>query len=176
MPQTLIHPPKTMLEVWESLPEGTLCQLINNKLVMSPAPKEIHQSVLNRINVAIFNYCEKTKIGEVRISPYDVYFSKQNIFQPDIIFIKNENLNRIEEKGLVGAPDMVIEILSFSTSKLDYEEKKLMYEKFGVAEYFLVDPNTKVVDCFFLKDGKYEEQKSIVSRINSKILGTKIPF
>ena len=52
MPETLIHPPRTILEVWESLPEGTLCQLINNELVMSPAPIDIHQVILNKINSA----------------------------------------------------------------------------------------------------------------------------
>ena len=51
MPETLIHIPRTMLEVWESLPEGTLCQLINDKLVMSPSPIIIHQEVLNEINM-----------------------------------------------------------------------------------------------------------------------------
>ena len=176
MPQTLIHPPKSMLEVWETLPEGTLCQLINNKLIMSPAPKDIHQEILNRINVRIFNFLEKNKIGEIRIAPYDVHLSKQNILQPDILFIKNENLHKIREYGLAGAPDMVVEILSHSTSHLDYDDKKSLYERFGVAEYFIVDPNSKSVDSFFLKDGIYEEQKNITGKINSKILGTKIIF
>ena len=176
MTPTLIHPPKTMLEVWETLPEGTLCQLINNKLIMSAAPKDIHQAVLNRINVKIFILAEKTEMGEVRISPYDVHFSKQNILQPDILFIKKENLYKIENKGLVGAPDIVIELLSPSTSQLDYEEKKLVYERFGVKEYFIVDPNTRSVDSFFLKDGIYEEQKTNIGKINSQILGAKISF
>ena len=176
MTQTLIHPPKTMLEVWKSLPEGTLCQLINDKLLMSPAPKDVHQEILNRINVRIFNLAEKNKIGEVRISPYDVHLSKQNILQPDLLFIKNENLYKIKEYGLSGAPDLVIEILSPSTSQLDYEDKKSLYERFGVTEYFIVDPNSKMVDSFFLKDREYETQKTITGKINSKILGTKISF
>ena len=88
MTTTLIRPPKTMLEIWESLPEGTLCQLINNKLIMSPAPLDIHQVILNLINLKISNFLLKSKIGEVRIAPYDVRFSKQNIFQPDIIYKK----------------------------------------------------------------------------------------
>lgn len=176
MSETLIHPPKTMLEVWESLPEGTLCQLINNQLIMSPAPREIHQKILNRINVAIFNFLEKVNIGQVRIAPYDVHFSIQNILQPDILFIKEENLYKIEEKGLVGAPDLIIEILSLSTSQLDYDVKKMVYERYGVSEYFIVDPNSKSVDSFFLKNGEYEQQKNVTGKINSTILGTTISF
>ena len=176
MPQTLIHPPKTILEVWESLPEGTLCQLINNKLIMSPAPLDIHQVVLNEINIEIGIYLRKNKIGQIRIAPYDVHFSKQNILQPDLLLIKNENLNKIEKNGLYGAPDMIIEILSPSTSQLDYEEKKLVYERFEVSEYFIVDPNSKSVESFFLKDGEYEEQKTIDGEIKSVLLNTTIVF
>jgi Putative restriction endonuclease len=97
MLQTLLHPPKTMLEIWESLPEGTLCQIINDKLVMSPFPADVHQEVLNEINIEISIYLRKHKIGKVRIAPYDVHFSKKNILQPDLIFIKKENLDRIKK-------------------------------------------------------------------------------
>ena len=99
MGEILIHPPKSMLEVWESLPEGTLCQLINNKLIMSPSPIDIHQAVLNEINIEISILLRKNRIGKIRIAPYDVHFSKQNILQPDILFIKNENLDKIQDKG-----------------------------------------------------------------------------
>ena len=176
MPETLIHPPKSMLEVWEFLPEGTLCQLINNKLIMSPAPQDLHQVVLNEINVEIALYLRKNKIGEIRIAPYDAHFSKQNILQPDILFIKNENLHKVDKKGLAGAPDMVIEILSPSTSQLDFEEKKLVYEKYGVQEYFIVDPNSKSVYAYFLNNKEYEEQETIEGKIKSILLNTEIAF
>ena len=131
---------------------------------------------MNKINIAISKLLEKTGSGEIRIAPYDVYFSKQNILQPDIIYIKSANLYKIEDKGLAGAPDLLIEILSFSTSQLDYEEKKLVYEKFGVQEYFIVDPISKSVDSFFLKDGQYEDQKVVTGKIHSQILGDKVSF
>jgi Uma2 family endonuclease len=176
MESTLIQPPKTMLEVWESLPEGTLCQLINNKLIMSPSPLDIHQVVLGDIYLEIALHLRKNKIGEIRIAPYDVYFSAQNILQPDLLFLKNASLNKIDKKGLFGAPDLVIEILSPSTSQLDYEEKKIIYERFGVEEYFIIDPNSKSVEPFFLKNKEYEMQEDVVAKINSKILGTTISF
>lgn len=176
MTQTLIQPPKTILEVWESLPEGTLCQLINNNLIMSPAPSILHQEILNEINVGIAIFLRTNQLGKVLIAPLDVQFSMENILQPDIIFIKNENLNKLKSKRLSGAPDLVIEILSPSTSQFDYVEKKIIYERSGVQEYFIVEPDSKSVDSFFLKNGKYEEQKSVTGRINSKLLGTEINF
>ncbi len=69
MPVTIPHPPKTMLEVWENLPEGTLCQLINNNLVMSPSPLDIHQVVLNDINIEISIFLQKNPLGKIRIAP-----------------------------------------------------------------------------------------------------------
>lgn len=141
MPETFIHPPKTMLEVWERLPEGTLCQLINNKLIISPEPFIIHQQVLNEINIEISIFLKKNALGKLFISPIDVYFSDEDVFQPDLVFVENKNRNIIDKKGLVGSPDLVIEVLSTSTSHFDYQEKKSVYERFGVREYFIVDPN-----------------------------------
>ncbi len=176
MPETLIHPPRTILEVWENLPEGTLCQLINDKLVMSPAPIVLHQAVLNEINVELSIFLRKNHIGKVLIAPVDVQFSDQNIFQPDILFIKNENLNRIKKKRLVGSPDLIVEVLSPSTSHLDLDEKKFVYERYGVQEYFIVDPNSKSVISFYLVDGEYEEQENTNGRIKSVLLNTEINF
>ncbi len=176
MPETLIHPPTTILEVWETLPEGTLCQIINNKLVMSPAPIVIHQQVLNEINIEVSIFLRKNSLGKIIISPVDVYFSEKNILQPDILFVTNENLHKIKSKGLVGSPDLVIEILSPSTAHLDYEEKKIIYERYGVQEYFIVEPNSNSVTAYFLKDGEYEEQENTKGTINSVILNTEIKF
>jgi Uma2 family endonuclease len=71
---------------------------------------------------------------------------------------------------------LVIEVLSPSTSQLDYEEKKIVYERFGVHEYFIIDPNSKSVESFFLKNKEYEEQETLSGKIVSKILGTTIKF
>lgn len=143
---------------------------------MSPAPQNIHQVILNNINVAISIFLRAHKLGEVRIAPFDVYFSKENVLQPDLIFITNENLKKIQNKGLFGAPDIVIEILSPTTSQLDYEDKKIIYERFGVKEYFIVDPTTKNVDSFFLQNESFEKQTATIAEIRSSIIGTNIKF
>lgn len=172
----VLHPPRTMYDVWESLPEGTLCQLVNNNLVMSPSPVNAHQVVLNKINFQLLRFLEVTEIGEVRIAPYDVHFSKHNIFQPDIIFIANENLNKIESKGLVGVPDLVVEILSPGTAHIDMGEKRDVYEQCGVKEYFIVDPATKTVTPLILQGKEFEEMETTIATISSKLLNTVINF
>ena len=172
----VLHPPRTMYEVWQSLPEGTLCQLLNNNLVMSPSPVNAHQVVLNEINFEIQILLKKNKIGEVRIAPYDVHFSKRNIFQPDIIFIANENLHKVESKGLVGVPDLVVEILSPGTAHVDMGEKRDVYEQYGVKEYFIVDPATKTVTPLILQGREFVEMETTVGIISSTLLNTVISF
>ena len=173
---SVLHPPRTILDVWESLPEGTLCQLINNNLVMSPAPTNLHQTTLGKIFVSLSNFLEIKKYGEVKLAPFDVYFGSQNIFQPDIIFISNENLHQIQDKGLVGVPDLVVEILSPGTAHIDKGEKRDVYEQYGVKEYFMVDPATKMVTALMLQGKEFAEMEETTGSFYSKLLGTAITF
>jgi Uma2 family endonuclease len=176
MQHDIITPPRTMLEAFKSFPEGTLVQLINNQIVMAAAPLDIHQLVLGDIFVEITMYVKRKKLGQTRVAPYDVFLSAKNVFQPDISFVANENLPRIEADGLHGAPDLVVELLSPSTSKYDLDEKKDVYERYGVKEYFIIEPATKSVDHYWLINGEYTKQPATSGNINSKLLNCHITF
>src|SRR5690606_690233 len=102
-------------------------------------------------------YLESNPIGELRIAPYDVHLDEENVFQPDIIFIKNDNLSKIEQNGFYGAPSLVIELLSPGTARYDRYQKKVVYERSGVQEYWIVDPDTKEVEGYCLENAKYGE-------------------
>ena len=171
-----LYPPRTIYQIWENLPEGTMCQIINNTLVMSPSPLDIHQVILNEINVNLTLFVRKAKSGYVRISPYDVHLSESNILQPDICFIAEENKNIIEKNGVTGAPDLVIEILSPGTKKYDLTNKKEVYQNYGVKEYFIVEPTNKKVKSFVLKNNKYFELEEATGFIKSTLLKTSIAF
>ena len=173
---TVLNPPRTMFEVFKSLPEGTLCQLINNNLVMSPAPTDPHQKILRDISAQLFFYVSKNQLGEVRVAPYDVYFNRKNVYQPDIVFVAKENINKIKEDGLHGAPDLVIEILSPRTAKYDLEDKKDVYERYGVKEYWAVDPVSKQIYFFKLVKDEYVEAETKNAVIKSSLLKTEIKF
>jgi Uma2 family endonuclease len=176
MQTSIISPPRTMLEAFKSFPEGTLVQLINNQIVMAAAPLDIHQLVLGEINYLIFGHVKTNKLGQIRVAPYDVFLSPKNVFQPDICFIANENLHKIEKDGLHGAPDLVVELLSPSTSKYDLDEKKDVYERYGVKEYFIVEPATKNVDHYWLENEEYIKLETATGEINSKLLDSRFAF
>src|SRR5680860_143151 len=162
---TIVQPPQTIKEVWEQLPEGTRAQVIENQLIMSPRPLDRHQETLINIVLPIGNYVKKNSLGKIRTGPAGVYLDEENIFEPDIMFISSKNIHKFRKDGLHGAPDLVIEILSPSTAKYDKNQKKSAYERYGVREYCIVDPETKEVQGFFLKDDRYESPLELVGRI-----------
>lgn len=168
-------PPRTLKEVWESLPEGTLCQLINNTLVMSPAPIDVHQKILGDIYFKFRQFLEGKELGEVRIAPYDVHLDDENIFQPDMFFIAKENAHKIKDH-LYGAPDLVIEILSPSNQRYDKKDKKAIYEKYGVKEYFIIEPVGKTVTSFILIKDEFIEKEQTTGVVKSSLLEASFTF
>lgn len=172
-----IEPPRTALEAFELMPEGTLCQIIDNKFIMSPAPEYHHQSISSSIEMALAIFIIKNKLGEILHAPLDVYFDNENVFQPDILFISNENSSIIKNEKIKGAPDLIIEILSPATQKNDLGKKKDIYEKFGVKEYWTVQPKDKSTKVFILnKENKYIEFFSGTKKAKSKLFKKTFNF
>lgn len=130
--------------------------------MMTPAPKRIHQEFSGNINFVIKRYL-KRKNCKVYSAPFDVRLPKNGenendklytVVQPDLCIICD--LSKLDDKGCIGAPDMIIEITS-EKPKYDVEDKFRLYEKHGVREYWIVFPNDKTVSVFFLNNlGKYE--------------------
>ncbi len=171
-----LHPPKTILEVYRMLPEGTRAELINGKLFISPAPTLGHQHVIIKLVSLIYNYSNKNKLGEVYVSPIDVYINQKNAVQPDIVFVLSENKSILKEDGIYGAPDLVIEVLSPGTKKFDLDKKKKIYEKNSVKEYWIVDPDTKESLGYQLKNSKFILFKREKGKLASALLKHTFKF
>ena len=168
-------PPRTIIEVFESLPEGTLCQVINNRLLMSPAPNSAHQRILRNIFRQLDRFIETNKLGEVFFAPVDVYLDEENVYEPDIFFIATERLS-IVQNNVYGVPDLIIEILSPGSEKIDKVEKKEVYERCGVKEYWIVQPLTKKVTGYKLTGSVFTEIPSTDGELISSLLGFTITF
>jgi len=139
---------KKTVKDYEALPEGSPYQLIEGELVMSPAPAPDHQRTSIRLSTKLFNLLSKNKKGEVLYSPVDVYLDEENAYQPDIVVILKDGKAEVTERGVEGPPDIVIEILSPSTAYYDLTEKKEVYERVGVREYWIVDPKRKAIEVY----------------------------
>lgn len=158
------HVPKkvyTYQDYLELPDDGNRYEIIEGELIMSPAPYTIHQEVSLNIVVELANFIRKKKIGKIYYAPTDIILSDINIVQPDILFISKENLQIITEKNIKGVPDLIIEIISPSTGYHDLRGKKDIYEKFGVKEYWLVDPQKRWVELYLNIEQKFELQKRL---------------
>lgn len=120
---------------------------------LKPSPTFTHQQLVTRLWNLIYMTCHLA--GEIIVAPMDVHLDEGNVFQPDLIFISNENRHIIKER-IEGVPDLVVEILSPSTSSNDKIHKKAQYERFGVKEYWIVDPVHLIIDQFVLVNHKYQ--------------------
>ena len=171
-------PPRTMMEVYKMLPEGTLAELIDNQLYMSPSPIFIHQKIIQEIFRKLSNEVTDKGKGEVIIAPFDVYLDEiRNAVQPDIIVVLNENRRIIDVKGHIhGVPDILIEILSRNNKDHDLIHKKDLYERFGVKEYWIVDPESKLSMGFEFENKQYKLVAEDIGVIKSKLLQASIPF
>jgi len=93
--------------------------------------------------------------GEVFPAPTDVFFSDTNVVEPDVLFLSAERAGRIEERFIRDAPDLVIEVSSPSTRRLELVRKRELYERFGVPEYWYVDLEADRVEVYRLKGDRY---------------------
>jgi Uma2 family endonuclease len=170
------YPPRTIMEVYDMLPEGTLAEVIDGILYMSPSPVSIHQIVQGRIFLRLGTYVEENDLGVMIPPPMDVFFDDHsNAVQPDIIFISKSQLHIIQSK-IKGTPELLGEIISPGNTFHDLERKKNLYERFGVKEYWIIEPHTKEVIGYKLVDGKFAPLPTLNGKIESPLLGCEINF
>lgn len=136
---------------YKTLPEsGPRYQLIEGDLLMSPAPKPPHQRIVGRLFWALHSQVIQQGNGEAIVSPIDVVLSDTNVLQPDIVYVSPRRRKIIKEDGLFGAPDICVEVISASSREQDLGVKHRLYARFGVREYWVVDPKAKRVMVFSL--------------------------
>ena len=151
---------KYTYEDYVTTSDGKRYELIEGELLVTPSPTTKHQRVLREIEFILKKFVSENNLGEIFFAPYDVYLDEENVIQPDIMFISKERLNIIGEKNIQGAPCLTIEIISESSAYRDMVQKKKLYAKFGVKEYWIVIPGEGLIEIYLLKDGIYKFLKT----------------
>jgi Uma2 family endonuclease len=129
-------------------------ELIDGELIVTAAPAVRHQQVIVRLVAALFAHAQEHG-GEVLPAPTDVFFSDSNVVEPDVVFVRADNLSKLEKRFVRSAPDIVIEISSPSTRRLELVRKKELYERFLVPEYWYVDLDADRVEVYRLGQSGY---------------------
>lgn len=131
-------------------------EIIEGEKFMSPAANLDHSGIIMRLGMIIGTHLSNNKSGYVYPDDVDVHFSDGTLYKPDLVVVLKSNEQILAgRKNIYGAPDMVVEVLSYSTRNRDLGVKKDTYEAQGVREYWIVDPWAKSVSVYLLRDGKY---------------------
>ena len=161
---------------YNQLPEGAKYQLIEGEITDMPSPSYLHQKIVGKIFVEIDLALRDKKQAEAVVAPMDVHLDEENVYQPDIFLYAVERAELMQDHGFQGAPDVVIEVSSKGTVFYDYNKKFRNYEKAGVREYFIIDPEDKAVYRFDLKEENFKEQFLGYGKITSLIFEFNIDF
>lgn len=136
--------------------DGNRYEIIEGELFVTPGPLNFHQFTSSELFFAIKQFVNEHHLGWVFHPPFEVHLSeKTRPVQPDIVFIRKGNKPKGYLNYFDGVPNLVVEILSKSTAKVDLGTKLLAYEKAGIPEYWTVDPKTHSVRVYTLEEGSY---------------------
>lgn len=156
----IYHGLRMTAEEYFSLPETQArYELIDGVVCMSPSPSKRHQRILFRLSRIVADFVELNGLGEV-FEDLDVYLGRSPaggdlIYRPDMIFLRgsqgDDDSNRVSVP-----PDLIVEVVSRSSRKMDRQTKMRDYERFGVREYWVIDPIRNATDFYALRNGCYE--------------------
>lgn len=139
----------------DSFEEGYFYELLNGEIVKRSSPSTDHQRTSFNLSLILGNYVKEKALGQCFTAPFDVALDEVNLVQPDLLFISAARASIVTENCVEGAPDLVVEILSPGTFKTDRSDKMQLYRRFGIAEYWILDPRNRSIEVYNLQEGEY---------------------
>lgn len=158
--------PYRAADYWQ-LPEGAPVELLQGRFVVSPSPNVLHQTIIG-ILFEVLRMAARNSGSKIMLSPMDVMLADDTILQPDLLYVSKSRRHIIKER-VEGPPDLVVEIIS-GTSRRDRVEKLDLYARYGVAEYWIVDPDSQVIEFLVNENGRYVVQSPSNDRYQSPLL------
>jgi len=146
-------------------------EIIDGELFVTPSPRVDHQRCVGRLHLLLAPFVRDRALGEVLLGPTDVVFEPRNVCVPDLIVVANDRGGLVTEMNVQGSPTLVIEVLS--DARHDRVRKRAIYERFGVPEYWIVDPDSDRVDVYRLDGGGYG--KPIILRPGDQLTSPSLP-
>ena len=134
--------------------QGRRHEVVGGTWYDHPSPGLRHQHVVGNLLVAL--RAGEREAGETILGPFDVILSDTDVVQPDVVFVSKDRLDLSEERGVFGAPDLVVEVLSPATRRHDEIRKRKLYEEFGVQAYWIVDPDLEAAKAYRMTADGYE--------------------
>jgi Uma2 family endonuclease len=153
---TVSRPPLLTYEDYRMLPDdGKRYELIEGEVFVSPAPSTRHQMVSANLLYALMDALHKPGLARIFHAPTDLVLTKTTAVQPDLVIVGKARESLITARALEGPPDVAVEILSPSSLDRDQYIKRKLYERFGIPEYWVVDPEQGQIIIYRLDEGTY---------------------
>ena len=143
--------------------DGERHELVGGDHYVTPSPSLRHQTISGRLHRTIGRYLDDHPVGEIWAAPLDVVLSQVDVVEPDLIYVSNARASVLTKQNIQGVPDLVVEILSPNTRKMDEVVKRRAYERFGVPEYWVVDPELNLIKVYVLRDARFERAAEFLS-------------
>ena len=154
------------LELGED-PVGVRLELVNGEIAVSPSPVPEHSYTEKMLSVILGQHIRQHKLGRL-YGDVDTIFGYHDVRRPDLLYFSKDRVHLIGKKAMEGMPNLAVEILSPSSTKIDRKDKFKQYERAGVAYYWIVDPEEKTIEAYKLVRGKYRpagggKKKEVIS-------------
>ncbi len=158
MVATSVAPRKMYQDYLETPDDGQRYELIDGEIIVSPSPILLHQRTVKVLSRLLDDFVVPRRLGEVVLSPIDVRLAANIVVQPDIAFVRRGSAaDNPAEARIAGSPELMIEVLSLSNPGHDLVRKRELYARYGVLEYWIVDPIRRTIVALTLVDGQYAE-------------------
>lgn len=135
--------------------DGRRYELHGGELSVTPAPGTRHQRVVGALFALLREHVIARRLGEVFVSPIDCILSDTSVVQPDVVYVEGARLTAVSDRGIEGAPTVVVEVLLPSTIQIDRSVKGQLYAKHRVPYYWIVDPDRQTIEAFELAGEGY---------------------
>jgi Uma2 family endonuclease len=147
-------------DIWDTPDDGNRYEVIDGVLVMTPPPGWGHQRGLHKLSFYVTRHVYAHELGEVVQAPIGVVLDDENGVEPDLVYVSKERMHIVTERGVFGAPDLVVEVLSPRTRSRDLGSKKRRYAAAGIPHYWILDPRPRTLTAFRLGADGYAETGS----------------
>ena len=144
---------------YAALPDdGKRYETLNGVLYMAPSPGWSHQEIVGEIFAYLRAHMRATGSGGAFMAPIDVELAPNTTFQPNVVVLLKASHKKLKERHIIGAPDLVVEVVSPTSETHDRYRKLVAYARGGVPEYWIVDPDSRTIEVLMLDGGEYQSQ------------------
>ena len=156
----MVTTPRLTYQDYANLEDDERYELLDGELILVASPNRDHQMISLRLASRMLSFVDENDLGWVFDAPFDVLFTDTDVVQPDVMFVSREREHISTPANIQGAPDLIVEILSPSSARRDWREKRELYSRHGVREYWIIDPANRLVSVMQLRAGALEIEQT----------------